>query len=99
MIGFTMTEIILDGADWKTAADFYTAFLAAVQAPDWHGHNLDALWDSITGRDINGRNLPYIIHIIGTGEMSPEAKTMLDRFRSLIEDAIAKEFQVKLVCD
>lgn len=73
--GYKMTEITLDGAEWKTAADFYIAFLAAVQAPDWHGHNLDALWDSITGADINGRNLPYIIHILGTRKMSPEAKT------------------------
>ena len=33
------------------------------------------------------------------GKMSPEAKTMLDRFRSLIQDAVAKGFQVELVCD
>ena len=30
---------------------------------------------------------------------APEAKAMLDRFRSLIEDAVAKGFQVELVCD
>jgi len=48
-----MNEIILDGTGWKTSADFYIAFLKGVHAPDWHGRNLDALWDSITGGGIN----------------------------------------------
>jgi RNAse (barnase) inhibitor barstar len=99
MIGFKMTEIILDGGDWKTAADFYSAFLGAIQAPEWHGHNLDALWDSITGGDINGRSLPYTVLILGTETMASEARTTLDRFRSLVEDARAKGFQVELVYD
>ncbi len=97
MIGFMMTEIVLDGTDWKTATDFYSALLAAVQAPDWHGRNLDALWDSITNGGINGRNLPYTIRIVGTEKMMPEARTMLDRFRSLVEDAKTQGFQIELV--
>jgi RNAse (barnase) inhibitor barstar len=94
-----MTEIVLDGAAWKTAADFYLAFLGAVQAPEWHGHSLDALWDSITAGDINGHNLPYTVRILGTEKMAPEARTMLDRFRSLVEDAKNEGFQIELVCD
>ncbi len=39
-----MTEIVLDGSEWKSAADFYSALLEAIQAPEWHGRNLDALW-------------------------------------------------------
>ena len=42
-----MPDIVISAAGWKTADDFYIAFLAAVEAPAWHGHNLDALWDSI----------------------------------------------------
>ena len=93
-----MTEIVLDGADRKTTDDFYSAFLGAVHAPDWHGRNLDALWDSITGADINGRNLPYTIRVLGTDKMTPEAKTILDGFRSLIEDAKTNGLQLVRVC-
>ena len=94
-----MTEIVIDGAEWKTAADFYSAFLGAVEAPEWHGHNLDALWDSITRGGINGRNLPYTVRVLGTARMAPEARMMLDRFRSLVEDAKINGYPVELVYD
>lgn len=94
-----MAEIVLDGTDWKTATDFYLAILGGVQAPDWHGRSLDALWDSITGGGINGRNLPYRIRILGTGIMMPAARAMLDRFCSMVQAANAQGFQVELVIE
>ena len=48
-----MPTLLLDGARWKTADDFYNAFLEAVGAPPWHGRNFNALRDSIAGGDIN----------------------------------------------
>lgn len=48
-----MPTSVPDGVRWNTAEDFYDAFLEAVGAPSWHGHNLDALYDSIGGDDIN----------------------------------------------
>jgi RNAse (barnase) inhibitor barstar len=42
-----MREIMICAAELETPDDFYTAFLTAVGVPPWHGHNLDALWDSI----------------------------------------------------
>jgi hypothetical protein len=53
--------LLLDGARWQTAEDFYDAFLRAVRAPSWHGHNFNALRDSITVADINAVSLPYDI--------------------------------------
>jgi Barstar (barnase inhibitor) len=52
-------EIELHGADWGAADDFYAAYFAAVGAPEWHGRNLDALWDSLTGISVitTGRGL------------------------------------------
>lgn len=89
-----MDEIRLDGRGWETTGDFYNAFLAAVGAPDWHGKNLDALWDSIVGGRINGRELPYRIVISGCNYMGVEAAQTVERFRALIEEAERRGYTV-----
>ena len=94
-----MDEIRLDGRGWKTKEDFYHAFLAAVEAPDWHGRNLDALWDSIVTGGINRRELPYRIVIGGCNYMSAEAAGMVDRFRVLIEEAARQGYAVGIRLD
>jgi RNAse (barnase) inhibitor barstar len=58
--------LLLDGARWQTAEDFYDAFLRAVGAPSWHGHNFNALRDSIAVGDVNAVSLPYDIVVHGT---------------------------------
>jgi ribonuclease inhibitor len=89
-------NIHLDGRSWQSADDFYTAYLTAVGAPEWHGHNLDALWDSLTGGDINQRNPPFRIHVLGLQQMGPEAKQTMERFASLVEQARAEGHQIEL---
>lgn len=91
-----MDDIHLDGRSWQSADDFYAAYLRAVGAPEWHGHNLDALWDSLTGGDINQRNPPFRIRILGLGQMGPEAKQTMERFASLVEQARAEGHQIEL---
>jgi RNAse (barnase) inhibitor barstar len=81
-----MQEIQLDGTAWNTEDDFFTAFLSAVRTPDWHGHNLDALNDSIGAGDINEVNPPFLVKIRGSASMKPEAKQMVERFQQLIQD-------------
>lgn len=66
-------NIQLDGRSWQFADDFYTAYLEAVGAPEWHGRNLDAVWDSLTGGDINQRNPPLRIIILGSKRMGADA--------------------------
>ena len=46
--------IKLDAAKWRSIADFYDAILAALEAPHWHGRNVNALVDSMWGGSING---------------------------------------------
>jgi RNAse (barnase) inhibitor barstar len=94
-----MQEIVISAAGWKTPDDFYVAFLAAVGAPPWHGHNLAALWDSITGGDINRTNAPYRVRITGVGQTSEGCKTLTDRFRTLLQDARARGTTVEMVCE
>jgi RNAse (barnase) inhibitor barstar len=79
--------IDLDGGAWTTADDFYTSYFAAVGAPEWHGRNLDALWDSLTAGGINQSNPPYQIRISGTARMSSDAREMVRRFEALLHEA------------
>ena len=67
-------EILLDGRLWQSRADFFAAFFPAVQAPDWHGHNLDALNDSVCNGGINGLdNYTLVIRAPAGGQWPNEA--------------------------
>jgi len=89
-------QIELDGRFWQSAEDFYLAYLCAVGAPTWHGHNLDALWDSLTGGDINGRNPPLRIRIVGLDQMRKDSREMVQRFAGLVNEAKAQGQQVEI---
>lgn len=52
-------EIVLDGRDWQTEADFIEAVIAGVDGPAWHGRNYNALRDSFVEGAINGIEPPY----------------------------------------
>lgn len=54
-----MTEIVLDGRDWRTEADLIEAVIASVDGPSWHGRNYNALRDSFVAGSINGIEPPY----------------------------------------
>lgn len=50
--------------DWKNIAneeDFYNSLLPQLDAPEWHGRNLDALSDTLVGGEINGIEPPMCI--------------------------------------
>lgn len=91
-----MEDIELGGATWTGADDFYTAYLAAVGAPEWHGRNLDAVWDSLTGGDINQCNPPFRIRITGTVHMSVDAREVVGRFEALIHEAERVGYAVQI---
>ena len=82
-----MREILLEGADWRSEEDFYSALLSHLCAPDWHGHNFDALWDSITRGDINQINPPFHIRITGIDVMPAECKGLVSQFVAILSDA------------
>ena len=93
-----MQEIVLSGAHWTTPDDLYNALLPSLGAPDWHGHNLDALWDSITRGGINLVNPPFTVRITGVAVMPPNCKALVDRFVALLSEARAEGFAVDVVC-
>ena len=94
-----MQEIILDAATWETHEDFYAALLVAVGAPDWHGHNLDALNDSLRGGDLNRVNPPFRVRIIGADNLPDDCEQVLARFADLAFDLRARGTIVDLVRD
>src|SRR5215470_934530 len=91
-----MRELVLNGAEWATKDDVYNAFFRAVGAPEWHGRNLDALADSISGGSINQVEVPYRLVIKNYDRIGPEAKPMTDRFISLLHELGAEGCTVEI---
>ncbi len=93
-----MQEIVLSGANWTTPDDFFSALLSSLGAPYWHGHNLDALWDSIVGNDLNQIKPPFRVQIDGIDAMPSECKALVDRFAALINEAKGQGIMIEIVC-
>lgn len=83
---YMMNKISLDSDGCQTPDDFYDILLSALEAPEWHGRNLDALWDSITS-DINGIIPPYSIDVVNTAQLPESVSLLLSRIKSLFEEA------------
>jgi hypothetical protein len=58
-----MRIIELGAGQWAGPLDFYNALLAAIGAPDWHGHSVDALIDSMIWGGINAVEPPYTVKV------------------------------------
>lgn len=70
--------IELDATGWKTICDFYEALLPELGAPDWHGHNANALNDSMIWGGINAINPPLTIRV---GGLEGAPKTIVDEVK------------------
>ena len=91
-----MRELVLNGADWTTKDDVYNAFFASVGAPEWHGRNLDALADSISGGSINQVEVPYRLLIKSYDRIAPDAKAMADSLINLVRELAADGCPVEI---
>ena len=67
-----MRVLNLDAAEWREYADFVRALLAALEAPHWHGDNVNALIDSMVHGGINGVEPPYDVVISGFSLLAPD---------------------------
>jgi len=91
-----MTELTLNGAEWKTRDDVYDSFFRAVGAPDWHGRNFNALRDSIATGSINSVEVPYRLVIQNYDKIAPPARQMADDFVDLIRELAAEGCPVEI---
>lgn len=85
-----MAEVIrLDGRGWADVESFYDAFLAAIDAPSWHGHSIDALADSLIGGGINGVEPPFAVEILCPARSVPALTALFDALVGIVDDARA----------
>ena len=79
------TRVIrLDGSGWHTENDFYAAIFLALEAPSWHGRNLDALNDTLAGNDINGVRQPLSFIITSVSSLPTPVRELVEQFRQLV---------------
>lgn len=53
--------IVLDWSVITTTEMFFENIFSQIKAPDWHGDNLNALYDSMVVGGINEEEPPYVI--------------------------------------
>jgi RNAse (barnase) inhibitor barstar len=85
-----MRRIVLNVAGCASEAAFNNAVATVLEAPDWHGRNLDAWWDSIISDDINDVRAPYVLVIEGMDTLVPEIRQYVERFVALFDEARAE---------
>lgn len=84
-----MTEITLDAAAWQDFRDIYAALLPALGAPDWHGPNLDAVYDALVAGHY--RVAPPLTVIVREVARSSDAvRAYLPRLVTVFNDARAQ---------
>ncbi|WP_037487847.1 barstar family protein [Sphingomonas phyllosphaerae] len=81
-----MSLIKLDARDWQSREDFWAALLPALGAPDWHGPNLDALYDGLVAGE-NCVRPPLTVEIAVSTPLPEPLTAYLDRVRGVFADA------------
>ena len=89
-------EILIDWSLIKSEDQFYDVLLPQVGAPEWHGHNLDALADSLITGSINSIEPPYKLMSVNSsvnlGELKPFQIKVLNIFT---EAAIEQDREIE----
>ena len=91
-------EIVINWEGIKTEEEFYSDFLPQLDAPNWHGRNLDALADSLITGSINGIEPPYTILSINTATNLGDLKEFQARVLEILTEAVAEpEREIKVL--
>ena len=85
-----MKQIIIDASKWTDRHDFYFGVLVALGAPEWHGDNLDALYDSIVTDNINAVAAPYVVRIINSANLTPDVSSLVADLLQLFDEVRAE---------
>jgi hypothetical protein len=102
-------KIELDASEWRSEDDLWGALLTALGAPDWHGHNYDALWETVTeaahfglgeGETINSVQPPFSVTVTNAGSMPSAVRGRLEGIAKLLQDAkLEYDMEVSLEMD
>lgn len=80
-------EIVIDWSKISSPEEFYKVFLPQVDAPEWHGENLDALNDSVVTGDVNGINPPYKITNLNVSSAHEQIQDFMRSVLSVFSDS------------
>lgn len=80
-------KIFIDWKEVTTEGDFYNSMLSQLEAPDWHGRNLDALADSLINGDINGIEPPFCIINLNVSAISEQMQGFSDKVAKIYVEA------------
>ncbi|MDC0657167.1 barstar family protein [Leisingera sp. SS27] len=81
-----MKQISADISACRTADEVYDVLLAVLEAPDWHGRNLDALWDCLVNGD-NGLCPPFSITFNGSERLPPSLVELPEKIQKVFDEA------------
>lgn len=84
-----MTEIVLDAAQWQEFRDIYAVLLPALGAPEWHGPNLDAVYDALVAGHYRVAP-PLTVIVREVGRSSEAVRAYLPRLVTVFDDARAQ---------
>lgn len=91
-------DILINWEGIKTEEEFYSDFLPKLDAPKWHGRNLDALADSLITASINGIEPPYTILSVNTDSNLGGLKEFQMRVLEILAEAAAEpEREIKVL--
>lgn len=91
--------IIINWGEMHNEEMFYEQFLSQVSAPEWHGHNLDALADSIISGEINGIEPPYTIKNINSNASPETIKEFQLKVLGIFSEAAIGQRDIKLIIE
>ena len=94
-----MQDLVVDTSTWKEVADFYDGLLRALDAPEWHGRNLDALDDSIAYGGVNGVEPPYRLHFTGSAVLRPELQHVIRVLVEIVALAGDQDREIEVIVD
>jgi RNAse (barnase) inhibitor barstar len=89
-----MKILELDASELTTTDNAFEGLMRVLEAPEWHGRNLNALRDSIMGDDLNGVRAPFEIRI--KGQPSEAVRQLLGVVEEIFEEARQHGVNVRL---
>jgi RNAse (barnase) inhibitor barstar len=93
------TTLNVDGSRWRSVDDVYNGLLSGLKAPEWHGRNLDALWDSLSSDQINGVRAPFEAHITSAAGWTQEIEDIVSQISALFADARQGGVDISMTVD
>jgi RNAse (barnase) inhibitor barstar len=89
-----MLKLTIDVSKCAHTLDVYGVLLAQLGAPEWHGKNLDALWDTVSNDGINAVRAPYTIRFVGVANSNQNVTKLIGQMKQLFEEAKSEGLDV-----